>query len=147
MMVGSVLIVGALAVLVVIGIAAWLFWKGRNFKLSETPPEQKPEWTRGTPVTPAPEVLITEGVPPVVFDEITAEDLNTPFAKQIEHMVSNTLKSDPFLKSIRVDFTTNPDDSLEFNINGAKYASLEAIPEGRVKVIIKQAIEAYNKRA
>ncbi|HEY3312923.1 MAG TPA: hypothetical protein VGK00_14885 [Anaerolineales bacterium] len=143
MIAGSIFIVGGLAILVVIGIAVWLLRKGQNFKLSDTQPGQKPEKRGGSPANPDP--LKNAAIPPVVFDEI--EDLNAPFATQIEHMVRKNLKADPFLKSIRIDFTTNPDDSLEFNINGAKYASLDAIPEGRVKVIIKQAIEAYNQRA
>ena len=141
----SVVIVGIIAVLVVIGIAGWLIWQGRKFKVSETPEGQKPEWMRSEPPVETLKALKSEGKPVALFNEEQGENLAAPFAEQIEDMVRAKLKADPFLKSILVDFGTAPDGGLEINLNGSKYPNLDAIPEGRVKIIIKQAIDTYNR--
>ena len=141
----SVIIVGIIAVLVVVGIAGWLILQGRKFKLNEPAPGEKPEWMRAEPPAETLEALKMEGKPVALYNVEQGENLAAPFAEQIEDIVHASLKADPFLKSILVDFGTAPDGSLEFNINGTKYPNLDAIPEGRVKIIIMQAIDTYNR--
>jgi len=142
---GIVGTVGILAVLVVIGIAVFMIRQGQKFKLTDTPPGEKPEWMRSLPPEETQATLKAKGEKMAVFEHTSGEKLAAPFAEQIEDMVRTLLQEDPELKSTQIDFGTAPDGSLEFIIAGIPYASLEDIPVSRIKEIIQQAIQRYNQ--
>jgi len=142
---GIVGAVGILAVLVVIGIVAFMIWQGQKFKLTDTPPGEKPEWMRNPPPEETQAALKAKGEKMAVFEHTNGERLASPFAEQIEDMVHTRLQEDILLKAIQVDFGTAPDGGLEFIIDGVRYATLENIPAGGVKEIIQQAIQHFNQ--
>ena len=145
MLTGSILVVGGLAVLIVIGVALWLIFQGRKFKLTETPADQKPEWMRTSPPPETLEALKSTGEKMAVFAHEAGEHLAAPFAEQIEDLVRSRLATDPELSAVKIDFGTGPDGGLEISVDGQHYAGLEFIPNPRLKALIQDAIATYNK--
>lgn len=145
MVTGSILVVGGLAVLVVIGVAVWLLAQGRQFKLTETSTDQKPDWMRTAPPAETLEALKAEGKNAAVFNHDAGEHLAAPFAEQIEDIVRARLATDPELSAVKIDFGTGPDGGLEISVDGQHYAGFEAIPSPRLKALVQDAIAAYNQ--
>lgn len=138
-------IVGIVALLVVIGIAAWLISQGRKFKLTDTPEGQKPEWMRTSPPQETLDALQADQNKMAVFDRDQDERLAAPFAEQIEDIVHARIAENPSLQNQKVDFGTAPDGRLEIIVNDQSYLSVDEIPNEALKALIKQAIESYNQ--
>jgi hypothetical protein len=145
MVTGSILVVGGLAVLVVIGVALWLIGQGRKFKLTETSADQKPDWMRSSPPPETREALKAAGAKMAVFAHEEGERLAAPFAEQIEDLVRARLANDPELAAVKIDFGTGPEGGLEISVDGQPYAGLEAIPNPRLKALLQDVIAAYNQ--
>jgi hypothetical protein len=141
----SVVIIGGIAVLVVLGVIIWLF-RGRKSDPSAVPGGEKPAWMRNMPPKETITALKEDGEKMAVYDYDKGEKLAAPFAEQIEDMVRAKLNADPFLKSTQIDFGTAPDGGIEFHVNGQVFAGLEQMPDGRIKATIKQTIESYNQQ-
>jgi hypothetical protein len=142
----STVIIGGLAFLVIAGVLVWLFSRRQPPNITGKPDGEKPAWMRSTPPKETTEALKASGQKAALYGHEKGEALASPFAEQIEDMVRAKLDADPFLKSTRIDFGTAPDGGIEFVINNQSFTSLEQIPEGRIKAIIKQAIESYNQQ-
>jgi hypothetical protein len=142
----STIIVAGIAILVVIGVFVWLFARRQRPDITNKPDGEKPGWMRTTPPQETVDALKATGQKAALYVHDKGEALAAPFAEQIEDMVRAKLDADPFLRSTTLDFGTAPDGGIEFVINNQAFTSLEQIPEGRIKAIIKQVIESYNQQ-
>jgi len=114
----GVVIVGAIAIAIAILVMALIAIKGRQV---------------APPAAPAP------------AGNTPGEALASPFAEQIEDVVRAKLDADPALKKYQIDFGTAPDGSLEIDVDGKKYAGIDAIPDERLREVIRGAVKAWEK--
>lgn len=139
----TVLIIGAIVVLVTVGLLALVFMKSNEVQLTGKT-ESKPEWMTSTP--PAETVAASraddEGV--TLYDHDTGERLAAPFAEQIEDILRAKLDSDPFNK-FQIDFGTGKDGSLEIWVNGKMYAGVDELPDEGLKKAFREAVRKWEE--
>ena len=139
----TVVILGAVVILVSVGVLALVFMKSNEVQLTGKT-ENKPEWMKSTP--PQETVSATraddEGV--TLFDHDAGERIASPFAEQIEDILRAKLDSDPFNK-FEIDFGTGKDGSLEIWVDGNMYASVDEIPDEGLKKAFHEAVEKWEK--
>jgi hypothetical protein len=107
--------------------------------------EQKPEWVRSMPPAETLAATHEENKNFQIFDHDTGEKLASPFAEQIEDILTDMLKKDPAFKSYKIDLGTAPNGALEIWVNEKKYDSVEALPDPRLKEFFRAAVERWNK--
>jgi len=138
-----VLILGAIVILISVGLLALMFMKSNEVQLTGKT-EDKPEWMKSTP--PKETVAATraddEGV--TLFDHDAGERIAAPFAEQIEDILRAKLDSDPFNK-FEIDFGTGKDGLLEIWVNGQMYANVDEIPNEGLKNAFREAVEKWEK--
>ena len=138
-----VLILGAIVILISVGLLALMFMKSNEVQLTGKT-EDKPEWMSSTP--PKETMTATraddEGV--TLFDHDAGERIASPFAEQIEDILRAKLDSDPFNK-FEIDFGSAKDGSLEIWVNGKMYASVDEIPDEGLKKAFREAVEKWEK--
>ena len=138
----TTLILGAIVILITVGLLALVFIKSNQVQLTGKT-EDKPEWMHSTP--PQETIAATraddEGV--TLFDYDAGEKIASPFAEQIEDILRTKLDSDPFNK-FEIDFGSASDGSLEIWVNGTKYASVDEIPDGGLKKAFREAVEKWE---
>jgi hypothetical protein len=140
----SVIVVGMIAILIVLALFAMVAIKARRVDL--TPPgDEKPDWMRNTPPKETIAATRTDGKGMQVFGHGQGEALASPFAEQIEDILHAALERDPAMKKYSVDLGTAPDGSLEISVNGEKYTDIEAIPDPKLKELLKQAVAKWKK--
>ncbi len=66
-------------------------------------------------------------------------------AEQIEGLVRSRMAQEPGLANRRIDFTTGPDGGLEIWLDDASYASVDEIPDPRIRAIVAEAVASYNR--
>jgi hypothetical protein len=139
----TTLILGAIVILVSVGLLALVFMKSNQVQLTGKT-EDKPEWMHSTP--PKETVAATraddEGV--TLYDHDEGEKLASPFAEQIEDILRTKLDSDPFNK-FEIDFGSAKDGSLEIWVNGKMYASIAELPDEGLKKAFHEAVEKWEK--
>jgi hypothetical protein len=139
----TVLILGAIVILVSVGLLALVFMKSNQVQLTGKT-EDKPEWMKSTP----PQETMTatraddEGV--TLYDHDKGERIASPFAEQIEDILRARLDSDPFNK-FEIDLGTGKDGSLEIWVDGKMYASVDKIPNEGLKKAFREAVEKWEK--
>jgi hypothetical protein len=142
-MVIMVLIIGAIVILITVGVLALVFMKSNEVQLTGKT-EDKPEWMSSTP--PVESVAASraddEGV--TLYDHDAGERLAAPFAEQIEDILRAKLDSDPFNK-FEIDFGTGKDGSLEIWVNGKMYPSMEELPDEGLKQAFREAVKKWEK--
>lgn len=69
----------------------------------------------------------------------------TLVSEQIEEMVKDKLREFSDLQGKELDFGTAGDGSLEVTFQGEIYASIESIPDERVRQAITEAVEKFNR--
>jgi len=138
-----VLIIGAIVILITVGVLALVFMKSNEVQLTGKT-EDKPEWMSSTP--PVESVAASraddEGV--TLYDHDAGERLAAPFAEQIEDILRAKLDSDPFNK-FEIDFGTGKDGSLEIWVNGKMYPSMEELPDEGLKQAFREAVKKWEK--
>ncbi len=72
------------------------------------------------------------------------EEQASPSSEQIEGMVRKRLAEYPDLAEQVVDFGTAEDGSLEIWIANKRYASVDDIPDARVREAISEAVKEFN---
>ena len=72
------------------------------------------------------------------------EEQASPSSEQIEGMVRQRLAKYPDLAEQVVDFGTAEDGSLEIWIANKRYASVDDIPDARVREAISEAVKEFN---
>lgn len=139
----TVLVIGAIVILIMVGVLALVFMKSNEVQLTGKT-EDKPEWMSSTP--PAESVAASraddEGV--TLYDHDAGERLAAPFAEQIEDILRAKLDSDPFNK-FEIDFGTGKDGSLEIWVNGKMYPSMEELPDEGLKQAFREAVRKWEE--
>jgi hypothetical protein len=139
----TVMVLGAVVILVSVGLLALMFMKSNQVQLTDKT-EDKPEWMSSTP--PKETVAATraddEGV--TLYNHDAGERIAAPFAEQIEDILRAKLESDPFNK-FEIDFGSAKDGSLEIWVNGTMYASMDEIPDAGLKQAFHEAVKKWEK--
>jgi hypothetical protein len=143
----SIIIILVIVLLVMLGIWLLLLRTSRRVNLTRTPEGQKPEWMRSTPPPETVAATQADGEGITLYDLDKRENESAPFAEQIEDILRSQLSADSFLHSYDdIDLGTGPDGGLEIRVGDKRYASIEQIPELRLREAIKQAVATYNQR-
>jgi hypothetical protein len=75
------------------------------------------------------------------------EKVASPVSEEIESLVQAELKSHPDLAGTKIDFATDPDDTLSIWINGVPYQEVAEIPDERIRQAVQKAVASFNKTA
>lgn len=75
----------------------------------------------------------------------TGNYLSATSSEEIEALVRFKIAKDPDLKDVRIDFATGPDESLEIWVNEIKYASVDEIPDERIRNAIQESVDDFNR--
>jgi hypothetical protein len=139
----TVMILGALVVLISVGLLAWMFMKSNEVQLTGKT-DDKPEWMHAAPPQETMNATRADDEGVTLFDHDAGERLAAPFAEQIEDILRAKLDSDPFNK-FSIDFGTGKDGSLEIWVNGKMYASVDEIPDAGLKQAFHEAVKKWEK--
>lgn len=80
------------------------------------------------------------------FDHDEGERLAAPFAEQIEDILRAKIKADPALQKYEIDFGTDENQALEIWVDGKAYASINDLPDERLKEAFRSAVEKWNAK-
>ena len=80
------------------------------------------------------------------FDHDEGEKLAAPFAEQIEDILRAKIKADPALQKYDVDLATDANQSLEIWVDGEAYASVDDLPDERLKDAFRSAVQKWNEK-
>ncbi|MBT3314417.1 MAG: hypothetical protein HN390_07360 [Anaerolineae bacterium] len=142
----TIFIIGAIAVVVILGIIVALITQSRRVNLTKpNTSEEKPEWMRATPPKETMAATLADGEGITLFNHDEGERLASPFAEQIEDILQALLKNDPQLSSLKVDLGTSDSGTLEFWVNGKKHDRIEDIPNKALRDAILQAVKKWEK--
>ncbi len=142
----TIFIIGAIAVVVILGIIVALIIQSRRVNLTKpNTPEEKPEWLRSTPPKETMAATLADGEGITLYNHDEGERLASPFAEQIEDILHALLKDDPQLSSLKVDLGTSDSGRLAFWVNGTKYDQIEDIPNELLRDAILQAVKMWEK--
>ena len=141
----TLIIVGAVVVLVAIALLIPVFRKARDVNLTE-PTDEKPEWMRSTPPAETQAATKADGEGVTLYDHDAGEKLAAPFAEQIEDIVRAKLEADEYLSQFKIDLGTAPDGGLEIWVNDKMYADVKSLPDERLRQAFQEAIEQWDKR-
>ena len=140
-----ILVAGGLMILIGLGLLAFLFVKANQVNLTEKT-EGKPEWMHAMPPEETVTATLADGEGITLFDHDEGEKVAAPFAEQIEDILRAKAKSDPYLKSLDIDFGTAADGGLEIWVNGTKYDGVASLPDEKLKETLLQAVKDWNSR-
>ncbi|MCP4142179.1 MAG: hypothetical protein GY755_18195 [Chloroflexi bacterium] len=143
----SIFIIGAIAIVVILGIIVALVLQSRQVNLTKAnSPEEKPEWMKSSPPKETMEATLAEGEGVTLYNYDEGERLAAPFAEQIEDILHALLKDDPQLSSVKVDLGTSDSGTLEIWVNGEKYDRIEDIPNEALHNAVLQAVQKWDKK-
>lgn len=140
-----ILVTGALLILVGLGLLAFVFIKANQVNLTEKT-DTKPEWMQSMPPEETVTATLADGEGITLFDHDEGEKVAAPFAEQIEDILRAKAKSDPYLKSLDIDFGTAADGGLEIWVNGTKYDGVASLPDEKLKETLLQVVKDWNSR-
>lgn len=138
----TVLVLGAIVILVSVGLLALVFIQSNKVKLTGKT-EDKPEWMHAAPPKETMAATRADGEGVTLFDHDEGEKIAAPFAEQIEDILRAKLNSDPFNK-FSIDFGSASDGSLEIWVNGKMYASVNEIPDDGLKKAFHEAVKKWE---
>ncbi|HET9911603.1 MAG TPA: hypothetical protein VFQ13_06930 [Anaerolineales bacterium] len=135
-------------VVVVIMLVIWvlLLRNSRRVNLTRPPEGEKPKWMSTTPPAETMSATQAEGEGITLYNYDKGENVAAPFAEQIEDILKAQMSSDPYLRSLVVDFGTSADGGLEIRVGDDRYTSIEQIPDLRLREAITKAVATYNQR-
>ena len=140
----TILIVGAIAILVVIVLLIPVFQRSNKVELTK-PSDTKPEWMREMPPAETVAKTLADGEGITVFDYEHGERLAAPFAEQIEDIVRAKMQADPETADIKIDFGTGSDQTLEIWVNDRRYKNINDLPDERLKKAMREAVKRFRK--
>lgn len=73
------------------------------------------------------------------------EQASSLVSEQIEEMVKQRLAVYPDLADIKLDFATAFDESLEIRVNDQRYATVDDIPDERIRTAVEEAARTFNR--
>ena len=138
----TVMVLGAIVILVSVGLLAWVFIKSNSVQLTGKT-EDKPEWMHSSPPQETMNATRADDEGVTLFDHDAGERLASPFAEQIEDILRAKLESDPFNK-FEIDLGTGKDGSLEIWVNGKMYAGVDEIPDAGLKQAFREAVKKWE---
>ena len=142
----TIYLLGAIALVVILGIIAALILQSRHVNLTKpNSPEEKPEWLKSTPPKETMAATLADGEGITLYNHDEGERLAAPFAEQIEDILHALLKDESQLSSLKVDLGTSDSGGLEFWVNGKKYDQIEDIPNKPLRDTILQAVKKWEK--
>jgi len=97
---------------------------------------------RGLPVRPAQRGTPAARAP---SHESGGERHASAAAEILESIIQRRMAGDPAFAGQGLDFGTSPDGSLEIWWQGQLYSSVEQLPDERLRSLIGQAIEEFNR--
>jgi hypothetical protein len=68
-------------------------------------------------------------------------------AEMLESIIQRLMAGDPIFAGQALDFGSSPDGSLEIWWGGQSYSGVEQLPDERLRALIGQAIEEFNRGA
>lgn len=139
----TMLIAAAIALLVVIVLLIPVFQHSNKTELTQ-PSDAKPEWMRDLPPAETVARTLADGEGVTVFDHEHGERIASPFAEQIEDIVRAQAQADPELAEMKIDFGTGKDQTLEIWVNEKRYSSIGALPDERLKKIMREAVKRFR---
>lgn len=143
MMTITTLILGAVVILISVGLLALMFMKSNEVRLTGKT-EDKPEWMKTTPPQETLAATRADDEGATLYDHDAGERLAAPFAEQIEDILRAKLDSDP-LNKFKIDLGTGKDGSLEIWVNGKAYASVDELPDEGLKKAFREAVEKWER--
>jgi hypothetical protein len=120
LMMGAVLTVGLVALLI-----GWAFIVRRRLRRLD------PSFSSSDPVV---DVKMEPG-------ELKASIVS----ERIEDIAQKIMADHPSLSDVDLDFETAADGSLRIWVDGDLYHTVEAIPDGRIRQAIAEAVEEFNR--
>ena len=139
-------IAGGASVVVIVVIYVIFVLQRRRVDLTHSKsPGQKPEWIRTTPPPETVAAIRADGEGFGLYDHDAGEVHAAAFVEQIEDIVHARLSEDVTLSGVKVDFGTAPTGELEIRVDGETYTDVGDIPNGRVREIIRQAVESWRQ--
>ena len=141
-----VYILGIIAFLVIVVIVTLFVIQSRRVNLTKpSNPDEKPDWLKMNPPEETMAATIAEGEGVTLYNYDEGEHLAAPFAEQIEDILKASIKDNPDLASLEVDFGTNSTGDLAFWVDGTQYDQIEDIPNEALQEALNQAIEKWNQ--
>jgi len=133
----------AAAITLVGGIIGYLIFTSKR---SSSEPVSEEKFMRQPP--PAETLAATKADKKGVafFDHDQGEKLAAPFAEQIEDILRAKIEADPALKKYQIDLGTGANQSLEIWVDGTAYASVDELPDERLKEAFRAAVEKWNSK-
>jgi hypothetical protein len=138
----TLMILGGIVVLVSVGLLALMFMKSNEVKLTGKT-DDKPEWMHSTPPKETMDAARADDEGVTLFDHDAGERIAAPFAEQIEDILRAKLESDPFNR-FEIDLGTSKDGLLEIWVNGAKYDSVNDLPDEELKQAFLGAVKKWE---
>lgn len=141
----TLVIVGAVVVLVIVALLIPVFQKSRKVNLTEAT-DEKPEWMQSTPPAETMAATKVEGEGVRLYNQEAGEKLAAPFAEQIEDIIQSKVEADPYLSQYKIDLGTAADGGLEIWVNGEMYSDVISLPDERLRQVFQDAIQQWNKK-
>jgi hypothetical protein len=101
-------------------------------------------WRRGGGLTPF-RPLIEGDREARARNDPRGEHLASPAAEVLESIIHRLMAANPALSGQRLDFGTSQDGSIEIWWNGEAYTGVDQVPDARVRDLIAQAIDEFNR--
>jgi hypothetical protein len=83
--------------------------------------------------------------PVVTLEKEPGEFKASIVSERIEDIAQRIITEHPSLASVDLDFETASDGSLRIWVDGEVYESVDAIPDGRIRQAIADAVEEFNQ--
>lgn len=145
-LISSLMLAFVVVVAVMLIAFYWFTERARRFNLTKTDsPDERPEWLASKIPPETIDATQEDGEGITLYDHDPGERLAAPFAEQIEDIARSMIDSDPELSGVHVDFGTAPDGCLEIWIGDKRYMDIGQLPNEKLRVIIRQAVEKYNQ--
>jgi hypothetical protein len=139
----TIVIVGGIVVLILVGLLALMFMKSNQVNLTGKT-DEKPEWMSSTPPAETMKATLAENEGVTLYNQDADEKIAAPFAEQIEDILRAKLDSNPFNK-FKIDLGTSEDGSLEIWVNGTKYSSVNDLPDEELKQAFLGAVKKWEE--
>lgn len=107
-------------------------------------PDEKPEWLRTMPPPETVAATKADGEGITLYDYDEGEHEAAPFAEQVEDILYSLMEEEPSLAKVQVDLGTAVDGGLEIWVDGTPYLEVEAVPDEKLRLLIKRAIEKWE---
>jgi hypothetical protein len=136
------------AFLVITGIVVVVLLSRMRRADFTTPPVygEKPPWLATDPPPETVAATQADGEDGALWDYDPGELVAAPFSEQIEDIVRSRIAADPQVYGMGFDLGTAEDGSIEFWVDGQRYASIDDLPSERLRQIVREAIKYWDSR-